>query len=139
MADGGIGTNIYEAFGVVKAYRKFATSASADQQLCRLPWFWSQGAISGKLVRVTIGNPSGVVVTVRFWDQDLTNGTPPSKGSGSVQGALLVLSGTASTSSGTQLSTNYNLDSLPSPEFYSGIAFQVSDVNVAVYAEVRLK
>lgn len=137
---GDSGFNVYESLGMTKHYRKFATSANADQQLCRLPWFWSQGQISGKVIRMTIGNPSGVAVTVRFWDQDLSNtSAPPGRGSGSVQGALVVYSGTASTSSGTQFSTQVDLNQCEFPEMYGGIAFQVSDVNVAVYAEVRLK
>ena len=138
MADEGF--NVYDSIGVTKHYRRLATSANADQQLCRLPWFWSQGAISGKVIRMTIGNPSGVAVTVRFWDQDLSNtSAPPSRGSGSVQGALVVYGGAASSSSGTQFSTTYSLNQCHFPEMYAGIAFQVSDVNVAVYAEVRLK
>ncbi len=88
---------------------------------------------------MTIGNPSGALVTVRFWDQDLSNTTPPSFGSGSVQGALYVCSATASGASGTMQSTHIDLNQLPFPEMHAGIAVQVSDLNVAIFAEVRLK
>jgi len=130
-----------EPFAMMVRKKVFVTSANLNFQLTRLPWFWSQGPLSGRITGMHIVNPSGLLVTVRFWDQDLTNGSaPPSRGSGSAQGSLFMVSATASGASGTGQSSTFNVEQMKGfPEMYAGIAVQASDVNVAIFAEVRLK
>lgn len=130
-----------EPFQMVVRKKVYITSANLNFQLTRLPWFWSQGPLSGRITGMEVVNPSGALVTVRFWDQDISNGSaPPSKGSGSAQGSLFMVSATASGASGTGQSSLFSVEQLKAfPEMFAGIAVQASDVNVAIFAEIRYK
>jgi hypothetical protein len=114
------------------------TSASSNFQLARAPW---PSPVNKKLqllqitMSPTAGTASGSQVV--FWDQDLSNSTPPTRGSAG--GAMLILGCTASANSGaTTVTTVFSEHQTPEMQFNAGCAIQSSTLNNSIAAVFKV-
>lgn len=130
MTDAGL----IEPFTYFESYSKKATSASSNFQLCRMPWP-SPTSKPGRLVEVAITNTMGVAGILQIWDQDLSNTTPPTRGSAG--DGIYTLEIAASAASGVAAKTTlYAIDQLPDHEFVGGIAFQSNVIDATLTGKV---
>lgn len=119
----------YEPFTYTLTKKVTGTSANLNFQLTRVPWA-DPFNLTYHLKEIHITNPDGAAGQVLLWDQDLSNTTPASRGSASVDGAVYVAGVAASGSSGTGLTA---VITLANPlKFDAGIAMQVSKLNMTV-------
>ena len=111
-----------KAFSFKKGYSIPIPSGSSNVQLVRMPW---QTPVQkpGIITKVLISNPVGTAGTLSLWDQDLSNTTPPTRGSAGQ--AVLSFGFSASGASGVaQATTSYTREQIPEIQFVGGIASQ---------------
>ena len=121
-----------EPFGMPERYEVRITSANSNFQVARSPW---PSPVKKYLIvkAVHISNFDGAAGSVHFWDQDLSNSTPPT--AGSAGSALVVLGTSASAASGVACTTD-KYENIPPKKFYAGIAAQATRINVHIAVEV---
>jgi len=113
-------------------------SANTSYQLARAPW---PSPINKKMqllqINVTPTVGTGLGSQVVIWDQDLSNSTPPTRGSAG--GAILTIGATGSAVSGTATATTA-LSEIQTVEhtFIAGVAMQATTVNVNVAATLKI-
>lgn len=115
-------------FSSRKADAVTINSANTATQVLRIPW---AAPVHGKAVirkiQITTANQSGV--TVMFWDADLSNSTPTTRGTGTITGSYFNIGvpPPSTAQSGTLTNTvSYNADQLPAYEFEAGVAVAVT-------------
>jgi hypothetical protein len=121
-----------------ETYTLNVLSGSTNYQLMRAPWpspVNKKVQILQCVITPTVGTAVGTSVAI--WDQDLSNSTPPTRGSAG--GALLTLGAAGSAASGTAtVSTIFSEHQLPEQTFLAGIALQSTTVNVNIAMTVKL-
>ena len=126
----------YEPFTYTLTKKVTGTSATSNFQLTRVAWA-DPFNLTYHLKEVHIVNPDGAACQVTFWDQDLSNTTPTTRGSASTDGSLYIAGVPASGSSGTGTTT---VITLAHPvRFDAGIAYQVSKINTTVIGIIDAK
>jgi len=113
-------------------------SANTSMQLARAPW---PSPVNKKmqLLQINVTPTAGTALgsAVVLWDQDLSNSTPPTRGSAG--GAILTFGATGSAASGTASITS-SLSEIQTVEhqFIAGVAIQATTINVNVAATFKI-
>lgn len=113
-----------------------AASGNTSYQLARMPWQTPTQKLGRPRV-ITISNPVGTAGALHIWDQDLSNTTPPTTGSAG-DGVLILEFGASGASGSAVKTTTYGpgYQPIPDAKFVAGIAFQVTQPGVKVFADV---
>lgn len=126
------------SFSTRKGDTVVATSASTATQLLRIPWADPYN-MKARLKKLQISNVISGSTTVFFWDADLSNTTPTTRGTGNLTNNLLAVGvGAAPLSSGGVTTVTFSEDQLPAIEFEAGIAFASNQINTQVSGEFEI-
>lgn len=113
-------------------------SANTSMQLARAPW---PSPVNKKMqmMQINVSPQAGASIgtQVVIWDQDLSNSTPPTRGSAG--GALLVIGAVGSAASGTAtVTTVLSETQTVEQQFIAGVALQATTVNVNIAASFKI-
>ena len=126
------------SFSTRKAETAIGTSAATATQLLRIPWADPYN-MKARLKKLQITNTVSGNCSVYFWDADLSNTTPVTRGTGTITNALLHIGIAASPiASGGGTTVTYSEDQLPALEFEAGIAFAATNINTQVSGEFEI-
>jgi len=121
-----------------ETYSFIVLSANTNFQLARSPW---PAPVNKKMVlqKLSVTNtlPSSLGGQIVIWDQDLSNSTPPTRGSAG--GAILTVGVQAGSVSGVTATTMLISETqCPEESFIGGLAMQSTLVNTTVSATFRI-
>jgi hypothetical protein len=133
-----IDTDVDDLGSYTEEYSTTILSASTNYQLARAPW---PSPVNKKIVLqkiwITSQTPSSLGAQLVIWDQDLSNSTPPTRGSAG--GATLILGAQGGSVSGVSAATMLISETQNTEkEFIGGFAMQSSIVNVNVSATFKI-
>ena len=131
-----VGIAFHEPFSYRLTHKVSITSGSTSTQIARMPW---QSPVNkpGRVKKLAATNTIfGQAGTIRIWDQDLSNVTPPT--AGSAGDAIYTLEIPAVAASGVGSKTVFYAENdLPEAEFIGGLAAQSTLPGVSILAEIE--
>jgi hypothetical protein len=136
MGEGG-SVLLDEVGSYTETYSVLVLSGASNFQLMRAPWPSPVNKMAYLLNVMITPQGGGSGAQVVMWDQDLSNSTPPTRGSAG--GAILILGAGASSFSGVATNTTtYSTLQMTHEPFVGGIAMQASQINTLVSARVKI-